>query len=125
MKPRQAECKRGHRTIEDKDMYITTNRKGQIRLRCRLCQLQAAHTYYRKHFKHKTKRRIDGSSQLRSPEGKTMNMQPKINTIRAWIQRRTDKGEHPNADEIYKRIKHNWPTLSEVDMETVFQGCPK
>lgn len=48
-------------------------------------------------------------------------MNRKSHTMRAWVQRRRDKGIEPDADTIWKRIKTNWPTLSEAEAETIFQ----
>lgn len=47
----------------------------------------------------------------------------KVGTIKAWIKRRRARGEEPTADEIYAHIKKNWPTLSAVARETIFQEC--
>ena len=49
----------------------------------------------------------------------------KITTIRAWIQRRRDKGQEPNADDIWNRIHRNWPTLSNERAEAIFQAADR
>lgn len=46
-----------------------------------------------------------------------------INTMREWVKRREAIGKPWNADELWTRIRHNWPGLTEVQMEEVFQGA--
>lgn len=50
-------------------------------------------------------------------------MTQKIHTMHAWVNRRRAKHQEPTADEIWQRIKHNWPKLSDEDAEAVFQGA--
>lgn len=44
-----------------------------------------------------------------------------IRTINAWIQRRLDKGVRATSDEIIARIKHNWPRLSEEQIDEIYR----
>ena len=39
-----------------------------------------------------------------------------------WIKRRTVKGVHPNADEIWEYIKSHWPKLDAQTSEQIFQA---
>lgn len=49
------------------------------------------------------------------------NTTNKASEVNAWRARRTDKGIHPNADEIWDYINRRWPTLSEPIREDIFQ----
>lgn len=51
-----------------------------------------------------------------------MSAIPRIRTMKAWIERRTDKGECPTADEIWKRIHQNWPNAPSAEKEAIFEG---
>lgn len=50
-------------------------------------------------------------------------MGSKINTMHNWIKRRSAVHKNWTADELWNRIRTNWPTLSESDAETIFQEC--
>lgn len=47
----------------------------------------------------------------------------KIKTMRAWVQRREDLHKGWTQDQLWNRIKENWPTLPEQDMEVIFQAA--
>lgn len=50
-------------------------------------------------------------------------IEARTTTMRAWIRRRLDAGKPFNADDVWRRIKDNWPAMSEDDCEIVFQKC--
>lgn len=43
----------------------------------------------------------------------------RAHTMQRWVERRRDKGSEPNADAIAARIRHNWPTTTEAEMEAI------
>jgi hypothetical protein len=44
--------------------------------------------------------------------------------LAAWRTRHEAKGEVVIADEIWRRIQHNWPTMDQESRERVFQMEP-
>lgn len=48
-------------------------------------------------------------------------MRAKIHTMRAWIRRREEKHKNWTSDELWSRIRKNWPTLDETTQEHIFQ----
>jgi hypothetical protein len=53
----------------------------------------------------------------------TMNVTKQTNTMRAWVQRREEAHKSWTQDELWNRIKQNWPMMPETDQERVFQGA--
>ncbi len=45
----------------------------------------------------------------------------KIHTMRAWIRRRDETHKPWNSDELWNRIRSNWPSLTEDQHEEIFQ----
>jgi len=43
--------------------------------------------------------------------------------MRAWVQRRRETHKQWNADDLWNRIKYNWPTMSDDDKEYVYQNA--
>lgn len=50
-------------------------------------------------------------------------LQYQINMMRAWISRRAESRRGWTEDDLWMKIRKNWPTLSEADQETIFQQC--
>lgn len=47
----------------------------------------------------------------------------KIATLKAWLKRRADQPRGPvTADELIARIRRNWPTTSDAEVETLYQA---
>jgi hypothetical protein len=49
------------------------------------------------------------------------SFEQKKNTLKAWILRRQEKGSVVTADDLVTRIKKNWPTTSEEELERLYQ----
>lgn len=43
--------------------------------------------------------------------------------MRAWVRRRRDKGEEPNADDVWSKIRKDHPKFTAEDKEYVFNYC--
>lgn len=52
-------------------------------------------------------------------------VQQRSNSLAAWIRRRRNIGQEPNADEIWGRLLHNWPDATPEEQEAIFNGSER
>lgn len=50
---------------------------------------------------------------------------PQMKTMREWVRRREAAHKPWTADELWNRIKANWPTAGETEWERIFQDATK
>lgn len=48
-----------------------------------------------------------------------------MKTMREWVRRREAAHKPWTADELWNRIKANWPTAGETEWERIFQDATK
>lgn len=48
-----------------------------------------------------------------------------MRTMRQWVRRRELSGKPWNADELWQRIKDNWPNAGEIEWERIFQEASR
>lgn len=48
-------------------------------------------------------------------------LNPKVNVMKNWIKRNRYKTW--NSNDIWARIRRNWPSLSDEEAEYIFQKC--
>jgi hypothetical protein len=46
-----------------------------------------------------------------------------MKTMKEWVRRRERSHKPWNADELWNRIKTNWPSLSEEEQERIYQDA--
>lgn len=46
----------------------------------------------------------------------------KTATMQNWVDRRKRKRKNFTADELWDKIKANWPSMNEAEHEAIFQG---
>lgn len=47
----------------------------------------------------------------------------RISIMQQWINRQDRKKKNWSTDDLWAKIKTNWPTLHERDLEKIYQNC--
>lgn len=50
-------------------------------------------------------------------------MKQRIFTAREWVRRREVANKQWTSDELWAHIRKNWPTMTDKEMEEVYQGA--